>query len=140
MVLVMATAIRYQHGMAKKKLKYNCLKCPAYCCTYPDIIVKNSDLKRLAKYFGVSEKKAAKKYTKKSTNDGSRILRHKYDEYYGTACQFLDSEERQCTIYAGRPKICREYPGDGRCGYYDFLTFERDAQEDPDYVAVTNND
>jgi hypothetical protein len=102
--------------------------------------VNKTDLRRLAKYFEVSEKKAKKKFTKTSTNDGKMILRHKQDDYFGTACQFLDSEERQCTIYEGRPKICREYPGDGRCGYYDFLTFERDAQEDPDYVAVTNND
>ena len=47
---------------------------------------------------------------------------------------------KQYQIYEARPKICREYPGKGRCGYYDFLMFERDAQDDPDYVAVTNND
>ncbi len=123
-----------------KKLKYNCNKCPAYCCTYPDIVVSDSDLKRLAKYFETSVTKAEKKFTKKSSNDGSRILRHKQDEIFGTSCQFLDDEDRQCTIYEGRPKICREYPGDGRCGYYDFLTFERDAQDDPHYIAVTNND
>jgi len=35
--------------------------------------------------------------------------------------------------------ICRSYPGDGRCGYYDFLSAERRHQEDPELVAVTNN-
>ena len=29
-------------------------------------------------------------------------------------------------------------PG-GRCGYYDFLSFERRAQEDPEYVATTDH-
>lgn len=35
--------------------------------------------------------------------------------------------------------ICRSFPGEGRRGYYDFLMFERRAQEDDDWVALTNN-
>jgi len=26
-----------------------------------------------------------------------------------------------------------------RCGYYDFLSFERRAQEDKEFIATTNN-
>ena len=63
-----------------------------------------------------------------------RVLRHQKDEIFGTACQFLDLETRQCTIYDGRPEICREYPGGVRCGFYDFLMAERSSQNDPEYV------
>ena len=54
-------------------------------------------------------------------------------------CQFFHSKERRCTIYAARPGVCRSYPGAGRCGYYDFLSFERRAQEDDKFVALTNH-
>ncbi len=30
-------------------------------------------------------------------------------------------------------------PGEGRCGYYDFLTFERNGQEDENYISTTNH-
>ena len=30
-------------------------------------------------------------------------------------------------------------PGDGRCGYYDFLAFERRTQDDPEFIATTDN-
>ena len=36
--------------------------------------------------------------------------------------------------------MCRSFPGGGRCGYYDFLSFERRAQEDDKFVALTNHD
>jgi hypothetical protein len=51
---------------------------------------------------------------------------------------FLDQETRACTIYEGRPKICREFPTQARCGYYEFLKFERDNQDDPNWVATTD--
>ena len=63
----------------------------------------------------------------------------KKDEHFGTVCRFLDSETRNCTIYKARPKVCREFPGKGRCGYYEFLKFERDAQEDEEHIALTWN-
>ena len=34
----------------------------------------------------------------------------------------------------------RSFPGGGRCGYYDFLSFERRAQDDPEFVALTNHE
>ena len=43
------------------------------------------------------------------------------------------------TIYTARPRICREFPGAVKCGYYEFLKFEREAQEDPELVATTGN-
>lgn len=118
---------------------YSCQKCPAYCCTYSRIPVTSKDLRRLAKHFGVSVETARGKYTKKGDKKNERVLRHRKDVHYGTACRFLHPVSRLCTIYDARPDICGEYPGTARCGYYDFLSFERRAQDDPDFVAIAYN-
>jgi Fe-S-cluster containining protein len=114
---------------------YNCLNCPAYCCSYPRTVVGKRDIARLAKHFGVSVEVAREKFTKKGAEPGERILRQQHDEHFGIVCRFLDTETRGCTVHSARPKICRDYPGARRCGYYDLLCFERRAQEDPDYVV-----
>jgi uncharacterized protein len=118
-----------------KNVRYNCAKCPAYCCTYPRTAVTDADIKRLAKGLEKSISHVRDRYTK--VVDGERVLRHKQDEIFETCCKFLDVETRRCTVYEHRPSICRKYPGTVRCGYYDFLTFERRAQDDPEYVALT---
>lgn len=68
-----------------------------------------------------------------------RILKRKPDKYFGRICGFFDTEARRCTVYEGRPRVCRSFPGKDRCGYYDFLTFERQGQSDDSYVALTDN-
>lgn len=115
---------------------FNCSACPAYCCTYPRIVVTDRDIARLARRFDISKEKARKRFTKKGEEKGERVLRHREDEIFGTACRFLDLETRACTVYEHRPRICREFPGGRRCGYYDFLCFERRAQDDPS-LAIT---
>jgi len=118
---------------------YNCAKCPGYCCSYPVIELTKRDLERLAKYFGLSKKKTRKKFTKKDPDGRAPYaMRRKKDEHFGNICHFFDRDERRCTIYEARPKVCRDYPG-GRCGYYDFLSSERQVLEDPDHVASTWN-
>lgn len=118
---------------------YNCNRCPAYCCSYPRIPVQPSDVVRLALHFGLSTEDAERKFTRKSEEPGERVLRHQPDKVYGTICRFLDTRTRRCTIYEARPEICRDYPGNNRCGYYDFLSFERRAQEDPEFVPTCFN-
>ena len=115
-------------------LSYDCEQCPAYCCSYPRVIVSKKDLKRLARHFGVGLEKARQKYTKKGEEKGERILRHRKDHIYATVCRLLDPEDRCCTVYEARPGICRQYPGEPNCGYYDFLSFERRAQKNPEFV------
>ncbi len=113
---------------------YDCLKCPAYCCSYDRIIVEKRDLKRLAKHFEIDEETAEQRFTK--TVEGERVLRHQKDEIYGSVCAFLDTKTRQCTVYEARPGVCHEYPDRPRCGYYDFLRWERSHQEDEDFIPM----
>ncbi len=121
------------------KILYDCDHCPAYCCSYPRIIVDSQNIRRLGKHFGLGAKAARKKFTKKGAEPKERILRHRKDETYGTACQFLDQESRMCMIYHARPEICRDYPGTRKCGYYEFLIFERMLQEDDEFVPTAYN-
>lgn len=123
--------------MAKKPLPvfYNCLNCTAYCCTYGHIPATPTDIRRLARHFGVSEAKASRAYTK-SDGNGGRVLRHSFDAIFHSACRFLDQETRLCTVHEARPAACRAYPGGTRCQYYEFLQAERGRQEEPDMVVA----
>lgn len=117
---------------------YNCKKCPGYCCSYPLIALDKRDVERLAKHHDMSFKEAKKAFTKED-HGRKYAMRRKRDEHYGRICQFFDQEERCCTIYKARPSVCRSFPGGNKCGYYDFLKFERSCQDDPEFVALTDN-
>ena len=121
---------------AAPRIRYDCSKCPGYCCSYPRIEVKDKDLKRLAKHFGLPVQEAERKFTRRYKDDENdeRILRHHKDEIYGTICRFFDRTERRCTVYAARPDVCRQYPNGSTCGYYGFIQFERKHQGDPDFI------
>jgi uncharacterized protein len=117
---------------------YDCKKCPGYCCSYPLIALDKRDVERLAKHHDMSFKEAKKAFTKEE--HGSKYaMRRKKDEYYGRICRFFDTDERRCTVYKARPSVCRSFPGGKKCGYYDFLKFERECQDDPEFVALTDN-
>ncbi|MEO8277170.1 MAG: YkgJ family cysteine cluster protein [Thermoanaerobaculia bacterium] len=120
--------------MSRKPQFFNCSNCPAHCCSYDYIETKPADIERLAKHHGIAVGVARKRFTKLVEGGKMRVLRHQKDEIFGSVCQFLNLESRQCTIYEGRPKICRDHPGTVRCGFYDFLCAERESQEDPQYV------
>ncbi len=120
------------------RVKYDCGKCPAWCCTYDEIEVTRRDIERLARHFGLAYGAALERFTKLKGGKGPvHILRHRKDKHFETACTFLDQEKRRCTVYEARPGVCRKYPDSKRCGYYDFLTFEREQQGDDEMVAVT---
>ena len=119
-----------------EKIKYDCSRCPGYCCSYPRIEVRDKDLARLARHFGLALEEAEKRFTRRyrDEDDDERILRHRKDEIYGSICRFFDTDERRCTVYDARPTVCRQYPNGRKCGYYDFLRFERKHQDDPDFI------
>jgi hypothetical protein len=125
----------------KRKLPvfYDCDRCPAYCCSYARIEVKPRDIARLAKHFSITPLQATRRFTKLGEDEGEIVLRHQKDEHFGTACRFLDTTTRRCTVYEARPAVCRDFPGTVRCGYYDFLSFERRNQEDEEYISTTWN-
>jgi len=119
----------------RTRLQYDCGKCVAFCCSiYERVEVTAADVRRLAAHFGVTTEEAEKKFT--VVRYGGRILRRKKDAIFGRACKFLHPETRGCTIYEGRPKACREYPGRTRCTYYDVLQFEREIQNDETIIPV----
>jgi Fe-S-cluster containining protein len=117
------------------RVRYSCAKCPGWCCTYDEIDVNKRDITRLAKHFDLDFDTAADRFTK--MKEGRHLLRHKKDSVFDTACMFLDQDKRRCTIYEARPEVCRAYPNSNRCGYYEFLKFEREQQGDPEIVAMT---
>jgi hypothetical protein len=124
----------------KNDVKYDCAKCPGYCCSYPRIVTTAKDIARLAKHFQVSVAEAKKRFTRRyrwASEDDSideRVLRHREDTVYASTCQFLHPETRRCTVYEARPGVCREFPNGKTCGYYQFLKFERKQQGDDSFI------
>ena len=119
----------------KSKDPYDCVDCPAYCCSiYDRVQVTPRDVRRLAKHFNVSEEVAIKRYTKMWGKE--RVLRRKKDVLFAETCQFINTETRGCGIYHARPAVCREFPTTKRCAYYDLLSFEREQQDDPKVLPL----
>lgn len=118
------------------KTRFNCLACPGYCCSHARIAVSEYDIARLARHFDISPIEAKKRFTYRyQTKDiDEQILRHQKDHVYKTICRFFDTKERRCTVYEARPNVCRKYPYGARCGYYDFLKFEREHQDDEEFI------
>jgi uncharacterized protein len=116
---------------------YDCAKCPGYCCSYPLIEVTHADVARLARHFGLEHEEAEERFTKYDEAEKARALRHRKDAIFGSVCRFFDTGKRRCTVYEARPATCRAYPYARTCGYYQFLKFERDLQDDEKFVAMT---
>jgi uncharacterized protein len=121
---------------ATRKVRYDCTNCPGYCCSYPRIAVTDFDLERLARHFGISVATARRRFTYRyRTRDvDEQLLRHKKDHIYASTCRFFDQEKRRCSVYVARPSVCRIYPEDRVCGYYQFLQFERSQQGDDEFI------
>jgi Fe-S-cluster containining protein len=117
------------------RVYFDCSKCPAFCCSvYERVPTTTRDIRRLAKYFGVSFETARRRYTK--LHEGERVLRRVKDEIFPETCMFLNQETRGCGIYHARPGVCREYPDRARCPYYDLLQFERRQQSDEQVIPL----
>ena len=88
-------------------------------------------------HVALSYRDAEERFTKYDAKEKARLLRHRQDRVFATVCMFLDQKKRRCTVYEARPGVCREYPDSPRCGYYEFLKFERAHQDDPKFIALT---
>ena len=119
-------------------MKFDCSKCPGYCCSHGSIAVTDHDIRRLARHFDITERTARRRFTYTYTTGGvsEQILRHHKDTIYKTVCRFFDREQRRCTVYAARPYVCRKYPYGNTCGYYGFLKFERAHQDDDQFIPT----
>ena len=118
------------------KVRYDCSKCPGYCCSYARIPVSDFDIGRLAKHFEIGVAVARERFTyREHTQDvDERVLRHQKDQVFKSVCQFFDRQARRCTVYEARPNVCRRYPSAASCGYYEFLKFEREQQDDEEFI------
>jgi uncharacterized protein len=116
--------------------RYDCLKCPGYCCSYPRIAVSDKDIERLGRHFDLDFEAARAKFTYhyKTKDADEWCLRQKKDHVFKQVCRFFDTEARRCTVYKARPWVCRHYPHGNRCGYYEFLKFERVQQGDDEFI------
>src|SRR5918993_4309659 len=68
------------------RARYSCSKCPAYCCSYPEIEVTPRDIERLAKRFELDYREAEERLTKYDAKEKVRLLRHKKDKVFETVC------------------------------------------------------
>lgn len=125
-------------AVTASKALYNCRKCPGYCCSYPVIALDKRDVERLAVHHGLDFEAARRAFTRPD-HGRKYVMRRKKDVHFGRICRFFDTKARRCTIYEARPAVCRSFPGQGRCGYYDFLNFERRSQNDPAWIASTDH-
>jgi Fe-S-cluster containining protein len=128
--------VRVKNITPKKTARYSCDKCPGYCCSYSEIEVTPRDVERLARHFDLSYAAAEERFTKTSAK-GKLLMRHRKDTIFDTICAQFDQEKRRCTVYEARPGVCRKFPDSTRCGYYEFLKFEREQQGDEEWVALT---
>jgi len=66
----------------KSAVKYDCSKCPGYCCSYPLIEVGKRDIARLAKHFGITYAQAESRYTRFDRSEKVRSLKQQEDKLF----------------------------------------------------------
>ncbi len=82
----------------------DCLRCPAFCCKIAGYVeVSEYDIRRLAKFLGLTKSEFEAKHIVERTRRGKKHIKAEYE-----TCQFLDSK-RRCTVYEARPTDCRGY-------------------------------
>ncbi len=90
--------------MSDELHKLDCMRCPAFCCKIAGYVeVSEHDIRRLAKFLGLTRKEFEAKHIVERTRRGKKHIKAEFE-----ACQFLDAR-RRCTVYEGRPSDCRGY-------------------------------
>ena len=121
-----------------KPTKYSCSKCPAYCCSYPEIEVTPRDIERLAKHFELPYREAEERFTKYDAEGEECAATPPRGPASSTRCARCSTRRRAAARCTRRARRCAaSYPDSPRCGYYEFLKFERAHQDDPKFIALT---
>lgn len=82
----------------------SCLKCPSLCCRMAGYVqVSRRDIRRLAKYLGLTVREFEARHIVRKTRKGEKLIKED-----GETCQFL-AADRTCTVYKARPRDCRGY-------------------------------
>jgi len=83
--------------------KLDCLTCPSFCCFMGFVEVSTKEVKRLAKFLGITEEQFERRHLRGHSPAGEMLIKEGLQ-----VCQFL-GEDRKCTVYEARPQVCRSY-------------------------------
>lgn len=90
--------------MSDESHPLDCLRCPSFCCKIAGYVeVSEYDIRRLAKFLGLTKREFEEKHIVERTRRGKKHIKSEF-----ATCQFLDAR-RRCTVYAARPTDCRGY-------------------------------
>src|SRR5207247_6487448 len=59
------------------RVKYSCAKCPAYCCSYPEIEATPRDIQHRARHFGLGYEEAEERFTRRWMSRGVASISHR---------------------------------------------------------------
>lgn len=107
----------------------DCLKC-ANCCKSMTPVFTKQDIKRLSNVLKTKPRKFIEKYLDIDEED-DYVLK-------STPCPFL-GKNNYCTVYADRPKACREFPHTHKKKMNQLLDFTYDnTKECPAVLEIIN--
>ena len=82
----------------------------------------------------------AEKRSRKAAHGHKRIMRRKKDDHFGMICRFFDTGEALLRDLPGAPRRLPLVPRTPAAAAITiFWSFERRAQRDPEFVAVTDH-
>lgn len=90
----------------------DCLTC-ANCCKTMSPTFTKTDVKRIARHFGMTDEAFRKKWLYKDRN-GDWLNKKQ-------PCQFLNLEDNKCSIYAIRPRDCAGFPHHTKRRMVDYM-------------------
>jgi Fe-S-cluster containining protein len=87
-------------------LRFQCSQCGDCCTGAPGFVwVNKEEITALAEAIGEEDlARFEQKYVRRCG------IRKSLKEFANGDCVFFDSNERQCTVYAARPRQCRTWP------------------------------
>ena len=86
-------------SMAKR---YDCAKCPGYCCSYDRIPVSDFDLARLARHFGLGLALARRRFSYVRVSEGKSI-----DDILAS---IMDGKADQPEIFETLKSVAKDHP------------------------------